>query len=324
MEITQNVPNGLILSEVSQDLETVSMSLGGTAATITDTTTYPVAAQATKTEKVTVNGGTEQTVTFTTAIQRGYQLSSNSFPVSSLNGLTLTIEVDGGAAQTVTFSGSVTTAAHVVSAINAQLAGATATAISTTNVAIMSDSAGASSAIDVTGGTATALTWATKTTKNTAAGIASELAAQLEGVKVSVVAGQIVLTTDSEGAGSSIAIGTGTTDMTWGSPTAGTGQSGAVEAGTLLARNTSSKKLTVYSDSGSTGENEPVAVMPYDLTWTSAGDKVVSVIKAGKVAKNMLKKHDDATAIDTLVFDKLHKNSGVVAITATDVSVYSN
>lgn len=323
MELTQIVPNGLAIGELEQDVEAVAMGLGGTAGSVTDTTTYPVAAQATKTEKVTVDGGAEQTVTFTTAIQRGYQISSNSFDVSDQTGLTLEIKVNGGGAQTVTL-GTCTTAAHAVAFINAQLAGATAVAVSTTNVAIMSDLSGPTSAIEVSGGTASGLTWATKTTKNTVEGVASQLAAQLEGVKVAVVAGHIKLTSDSESASSSVAIGTGTTDLTWDTAVAGTGQSGSVAAGTLLARNSVSKKLTVYSDAGSNAENEPVAVMPYDLTWTAAGDKIVSVIKGGKLAKNLLKKHDDATAIDTLVFDKLHKNSGCVAITATDVSVYSN
>jgi hypothetical protein len=325
MERTEyNTNTGLVLGGITQAQETVYMTLGGTAGTITDTTTYPVTTQATLTEVVTVDGGDAQTVTFTTAINQGRIVSSNSFPLSTQDTLNITVTINGGSPQTITFSGALTTAAHLVAAINAQLSGGTATAISTTNVVIVSDTVGATSTIAATAGTS-GMTWSAATVTNTAAGIASQMAAQLEGVRVSVVTGQVVLTTDSEGATSSVAIGTGTGALVWGNAaTAGTGQSATVKAGTLLGRNSSTKKLTVYSSTGALATDEPVAVMPYELTWAAAGDKTVGVIKAGPLAKNRLWEHDNASALDTLVLDKLHKNSGCVAVDATDVSVYAN
>jgi hypothetical protein len=302
------------------------MTLAGTAATIVDTTSYPVTTQATKTEKFTIDGGTEQTVTFTTAINQGRIVTSCSFPITDQNSYSMTITINGGSPQTITFGSATTTAAHVAAAINAQLSGGTATTISTTNVAVVSDTVGATSTIAATSSTGTdGVTWSAATVTNTAAGIASQLAAQLEGVKVSVNGdGQVLLTTDSEGSGSSISNGTGTADLTWASATAGTGQSATVYAGTLLGRNSSTKKLTVYSSTVSLTLDEPVAVMPYDLTWAAAGDKTVGVIKAGALAKNRLREHDNASALDTLVLDKLTKNSGVVAVSAVDVSQYAN
>jgi hypothetical protein len=66
-----------------------------------------------------------------------------------------------------------------------------------------------------------------------------------------------------------------------------------------------------YSDSGSNGLNEPTAVLPHSLTFAASGDLSVRVIKGGHLNKTKLSKLDDSTAIDTLVFDKLIKNSGI-------------
>lgn len=225
MEITQTLADGLILSETAQDVETVSMSLAGTAATITDTTVYPVADQDGKTSIITVDG----------------------------------------TAYTVLFAGATTTAA----------------------------------------------------------GVAAQMNSQIKGASVGVAGGQVKITTDSTGSGSALVAAAGTGALTWDAPVAGTGQSGTVKKGTLLARNTATKNLTVYVSGGGDGTAEPVAVMPIEVVWTGAGNKQLSVIKGGKLAKNKLVKHDDATALDVLVLDKLHKNSAIVAVTGTDLSVYS-
>ena len=320
-----NSTDGLALGQITQDQETMYMNLGGTAGAVTDTTTYPITDQVGLTEKIAVDGGTEQTATFTSAIRRGYQISSNAFPLASQDTYTLTIQIDGGGTQTITFAGALTTAAHLAAAIDAQISGAKAYAVSTTNVAIMSDTEGSTSHVLVIGGTS-GLTWAAHALVNTAAGIASQLAAQIEDVKISVVAGHVVVTSDTESAASSVVIGTGTCGLSWAADTDGTGQSGTVYAGTLLARNSSTKLITVYdaTNPGSVDLNVPMAVMPYDLEWTSAGNKSVGVIKGGPLAKDRLCIHDSAATIDKLVLDALHKNSSVVAVTATDNSVYSN
>lgn len=94
--------------------------------------------------------------------------------------------------------------------------------------------------------------------------------------------------------------------------------------GTLLARNTVSKKLTVYSDAGTDGENEPCRVLTHELVFEGAGDMRTRVLVDGKVDKTKLVKHNDATAIDILVFDKLISNSGIVPINTRDHSAYDN
>jgi hypothetical protein len=120
------------VDDLSKSVFIRSAALAGTAATVTDTTTYPVADQDTKTEVVTVTDG----------------------------GLGSSV-----GAQTVTFSGTHTTALQIAASLNAQLVACSA----------------------------------------------------------SVVGGQVKLTTDVTGAGVTIAIGTGTTALTWGTPVAGTG-----------------------------------------------------------------------------------------------------
>jgi hypothetical protein len=149
-------------------------------------------------------------------------------------------------------------------------------------------------------------------TTNTAALIAEQANAQLDGCSVEVSGGHVKITSDSTGLGSSIAIDVSSTaTLTWDAAVAGTGQSATWPKGTLLARNTSTKKMGPYSDSGSNGLNEPTAVLPHSLTFAASGDLSVRVIKGGHLNKTKLSKLDDSTAIDTLVFDKLIKNSGI-------------
>lgn len=94
--------------------------------------------------------------------------------------------------------------------------------------------------------------------------------------------------------------------------------------GTMLARNTTSKKLTVYSDAGANGENEPCRILTHELVFADAGDMRTRVLVDGKVDKTKLIKHEDATAIDILVLDKLISNSGIVPINVRDHSAYDN
>jgi hypothetical protein len=138
--------------------------------------------------------------------------------------------------------------------------------------------------------------------------------------------GHVVIVTDLAGLGVTIAIGSGTATMVWGTPVAGTGNSATWPKGTLLARNTSTTKMVPYADSGSNGVTEPVAVLPYAVTFTAAtaSGKVERVIVAGRVNKSNLSKLDDATAIGVLVFDKLAKNSQIIAIANKDLSAYDN
>lgn len=133
--------------------------------------------------------------------------------------------------------------------------------------------------------------------------------------------GHVVIVNDIGGLGTTIAIGAGTATMVWDTAVAGTGQSATWPKGTLLARNSSTKKLVPYVDGGGTGTNEPVAVLREALTFAASGDLRTRVIKSGKLNKTKLSKLDDATAIDTLVFDKLLKNTGITLQSVNDLSV---
>lgn len=84
-------------------------------------------------------------------------INANPETYSGLSGQTLTLKVDGGGVQTVTFGAGDDTAAEVAAAINAQTTGCLAEAIQLgagVYVNIVSDSTGANSSLEVTGGTA--------------------------------------------------------------------------------------------------------------------------------------------------------------------------
>lgn len=219
------VPGKSLIVGDDDGVITNGTTTAGTQGTATDTTTYPVTAQATKTEKITVDTGAEQTVTFTTAINVGRVIDTTSYPVTNQAGLTSVITVDGGDAQTVTFSGETTLAAQIVEQMNAQLVGATAE-VSGGQVLVTSDTVGATSAIAAAAGTG-GLTWDTPETVNTAAGIASEINSQTYGLVASVSSGQVVLTSNGYGTLSTIDIGTGTCALTWDTPSDGSGDTGA-------------------------------------------------------------------------------------------------
>jgi hypothetical protein len=84
----------------------------------------------------------------TAAASQATVIDTTSYPVSTQNGLYITIAVDGGVAQRVDFVGALTTAAHLIAAINAQITGAYAYADGG-QVRITSESWGATSQIVV-------------------------------------------------------------------------------------------------------------------------------------------------------------------------------
>lgn len=88
----------------------------------------------------------------TAAASQATVIDTTTYPVASQDGKYLTIAVDGGAAQTVNFVGALTTAAHIIAAINAQITGAYAFADGA-QVRITSESWGATSSIVVDVGT---------------------------------------------------------------------------------------------------------------------------------------------------------------------------
>jgi len=237
----------------SIDSATIAQVSAPTEGYVQDTTTYPVATQATKTEKVTVDGGTEQTVTFTTAIDIGNVTSSNAFPVGSQATKTEKVTIDGGAEQTVTFVGAVTTAVGCAAEMDAQLTGCSVTVVGGA-IVITSDSTGASSSVAIGTGT-TDLTWGTPATVNTAAGIAGQMNAQLTGCSVAVNASQVRVTSDSAGVTSSVAIGTGTATLTWATAVPGTLGVG-LEENTVVVMDPATEKWAALTDVTATDGTE--------------------------------------------------------------------
>jgi hypothetical protein len=315
-------PSDLMLSQGEYRDESFTHTPSGVAGYILDTSTYPVNDQATKTEKFTVDDGTEQTITFTTAISRGRAKTTNSWPVSDQTGLTVLYKVDGGSEKTVTFS-TCTTQAHALAQLNAQLVGAYAISVSTV-IHVLSNTKGASSSIEITGGTASGITWATEDTCNTAEDIASQINDQIDGASAGVVGGQVKITSDLASAASEVSNGTGTATLTWAADVDGTGVSGTVKKGTLLARNSSTKVLNVYSSTGSLSTDEPIAVLAEEEIFTSSATISIRALFSGKVAQEELCEHDNASALDVLVLDKLMKNSGIVPVSARSTAVYED
>lgn len=125
----------------------------------------------------------------------GTVTDTTSYAVSDQDGKTEKVTIDGGAEQTVTFSGTHTTAAQIAASMNAQLVGCS----------------------------------------------------------VAVVGGQVKITSDKQGTDSSVAIGTGTCDLTWDTPVAGTGDVAdinavtATEVETVIEADTTAE-VTVVGD----------------------------------------------------------------------------
>jgi hypothetical protein len=320
--INKYEPDDLKLDQAVYRDEVLTHTPSGVAGYILDTTTYPVDDQATKTEKFTVDDGTEQTITFTTAISRGRAKTSNSWPVADQTGLTVLYKVDGGSERTVTFS-TCTTQAHALAQLNAQLVGAYALSVSTV-IHVLSNTKGASSSIEITGGTATGITWATEDTCNTAEDIAAQINDQIDGASAGVVGGQVKITSDLASAASEVSNGTGTATLSWAADVDGTGVSGTVKRGTLLARNSSTKVLNVYASAGSLSTDEPVAVLVDEHVFTTTASVPIRAQFTGKVAQEILVEHDNASALDVLVLDKLMKNSGIVPVSMRSTAVYDN
>jgi hypothetical protein len=130
--------------------------------------TYDLAAAATIV--VDVDNAGNATVTWDAAA--GTCTDSTSYPCADQDGLTEKVTIDGGVEQTVTFSGAHTTAVAIAASMNAQLLGCS----------------------------------------------------------VAVVSTHVVITSDTKGTGSTVAIGTGTCGLTWGSPAAGTGDVHDIDA----------------------------------------------------------------------------------------------
>lgn len=103
---------------------------------------------------------------------------------------------------------------------NADSTGTAATITDTTSYPV-ADQDGKTSVVTISGYAAQTVTFAGATT--TAAGVASQMNAQLKGCSVAVVGGQVKITTDAVGSTVTIAASAGTGALTWDTPVAGTG-----------------------------------------------------------------------------------------------------
>lgn len=101
----------------------------------------------------------------TAAASQATVIDTTTYPVASQNGLYITVAVDGGAAQRVDFTGALTTAAHLIAAINAQITGAYAFADGA-QVRITSETWGSWSSVAVDVGTS-AMTFTTASASGT-------------------------------------------------------------------------------------------------------------------------------------------------------------
>lgn len=98
------------------------------------------------------------------------------------------------------------------------------------------------------------------------------------------------------------------------------------KAGTILARDSVSKKLVPYVKGGSTNENGiPKAVLNEALTTVGSGDYRVRPILGGKLNFSNLVIHADGTNanIDAPVLDQL-RDYGIEAEATVQLSKYDN
>ena len=213
--------------------------------------------------------------------------------------------------------------------MTAAVAGTAATVTSGATFPV-SDLDGLTTIVAITGYAAQTVTYAASTT--TAAGVAAQLNAGLDGVSVAVVGSDVVITTDATGNDQAIVVTGTATALAWETPVAGTGYPDgvAITAGMMVARTTSGTAPYTAGDvvpynSGNdpAGSNEPIGIADFDLTWTASGSKSVQIAKAGRAVKRLVKKLD-GTAVTAAEYDKLVKNTGIALEEVLDMAEYQN
>jgi phage tail sheath protein FI len=237
-----DIDDVLTLTALVGSLNLDSVTSVATAGAVLGTVVGPFALVSGDTLRISRNGGSTVTSTFTgVAAQR----TAGVGPYALANNDTLTLSVDGGPVQTVTFltsqfaSISAATAAEVDAVINASVTGASA-AISAGASRITSDKKGTGSSINVTGGTANvALGFTTGSVAGTGnvasidavtvAEVIVIVQAALPTVVVTNVAGAVKIASNTTGGGSSIhVLSSGTAQTVLGLDTAThTGTTGA-------------------------------------------------------------------------------------------------
>lgn len=101
---------------------------------------------------------------------------------------------------------------------------------------------------------------------------------------------------------------------------------GTIAAGTILARDSVSKKLVLYVPDGTTNENSvPKAILQYEVVATGAGDVPVRPLIGGEVCKERLviDEDGDASNVDKIVEDLL-RQVGFAVKSVTELAQYDN
>lgn len=93
-------------------------------------------------------------------------------------------------------------------------------------------------------------------------------------------------------------------------------------AGTVLARNSVSGKLTAYTSGGTNGENTPIAVLVDAVTFAGAGDKTANVLVSGIVRRGALIAHS-VGALTQAEVDKL-RDFTILATATVQNGSYDN
>lgn len=96
-------------------------------------------------------------------------------------------------------------------------------------------------------------------------------------------------------------------------------------AGTILARDSSTTKLVPFVVGGASGSGTPVAVLPYTVSATGAGDKKVSALISGQVRKDKLVIEDaaDLSTLTVVHIDSL-RDFGIIVVDNLDSSKLDN
>lgn len=191
-------------------------------------------------------------------------------------------------------------------------------------------------------------------TTTTAAVVADQMNAQLDGCSVDVSGGQVRITHDGKGTGMDIAITAGTSALTWAASTTGTGDVEdinsvtATECKTITEADTTDLTVTVSGDAAvmtattsiqfvsgaalaklglsveTVAANEngiPKAVITYELAGAN-GDNQIRALVSGKVRDQRLVIANGSSMTDA-IRDQL-RNYGIVPVSVTDLSVLDN
>lgn len=293
----QTVAEGLLLARDSVSSKLVPFYPGGRAVKAADTGPYNF--NAGDTLVTNTNGGGNETSTFDAAAAS--ITDTTSYAVTDQDTKTLTVTITGGLydgeAQLMTFDATTTTALQVAAQFNKHIKGITA----------------------------------------------------------NVVGGQVQIDTDGKGTDFDIAIVAGTSDLTFGSSTAGTGNAGDIDAVTAAEVKTvveaDTTDLTVTDTSGAAvftastsiqfvsgnciakmglsvetvsanGNGTPVAVFPHNGYAGANGDNAVDVIVAGEVRDPKLVLADGSSMTD-VIRDQL-RNYAIIPIDINELRQLDN